>query len=51
MNDIDSKFLQLYSWVTNFAMKNNQVIGENRDYYITLQQLEEILKQLSEIYD
>ena len=36
--------MNLYVEATQIAFKNNQVVGENRDYYITLEQLEAILK-------
>jgi hypothetical protein len=38
MNEID-----IYGAAHNLAKANNQTVGEKRDYYITLQQLMDIL--------
>lgn len=31
--------INIYVKATNIAQNNNQVVGENRDFYITLEQL------------
>jgi hypothetical protein len=36
--------VNLYIEATKLAMKNNQVVGEKRNYYITLEQLEALFK-------
>lgn len=36
---------QIQSTATLLSHTNNQVVGEKRDYYITLEQLETILKE------
>ena len=36
--------MDIYSESSMWARKNNQVIGEKNDYYITLKQLMEFLK-------
>jgi hypothetical protein len=40
MNEID-----IYGAAHNLARVNNQTVGERRDYYITLEQLMDILMQ------
>lgn len=44
MEDIDG--LQIYVAATKLAQKNNQTTGEKGDYYITLEQLEAILRKM-----
>lgn len=36
--------LDIYVAATKVAMHNGQVVGERQDYYVTLQQLEEICR-------
>lgn len=35
---------EIYLNATEVSQKNNQTVGEKNDYYITLEQLERILK-------
>ena len=37
---------EIYANATMFAMKNNQTVGEKHDYYITLEQLEGLIKAI-----
>lgn len=37
--------MQIYSKAIQIARVNNQVVGKKNDYYITLQQLEELLNE------
>ena len=37
--------INIYSKVINLSRENNQVVGENNDYYITLEQLEALFKE------
>jgi len=46
---VSEESLEIYSEATKLAMKNNQVVGKNNDYYITLEQLEEIIKRANNI--
>jgi hypothetical protein len=41
--EIQQAFATLYSQVTLLAHKNQQVVGEKSDYYVTLQQLESLM--------
>lgn len=41
---MQNSMVQLYTDATNLAHENNQVVGEKNDYYVTLQQLEAIIK-------
>ena len=36
----------IYEVATRMARDNNQVVGEKNDYYITLQQLQNIIEDL-----
>lgn len=36
--------IELYSKALQLAQKNNQVVGEKSDYYVTVAQLERLLK-------
>lgn len=38
--------LKIYGAAIDLAHKNSQTVGEDNDYYITLEQLEHILIQL-----
>ena len=40
------EIINIYTRATKFAMEKGQAIGEKNDYYITLRQLEELLKQI-----
>ena len=42
---LSTTLTQIYTKAILWARKNNQVVGEKNDYYITLEQLEEILKE------
>lgn len=48
---VDKKLEELYTMAVIFARGANQVAGENRDYYVTLGQLEAFIKQLSKPID
>jgi hypothetical protein len=37
------KLVEIYSKAIRLAQGNNQTVGENNDYYITLAQLEQLL--------
>lgn len=41
----DEIVMVLYADATAWAMEHNQVVGENRDYYVTLAQLEAFIKK------
>jgi hypothetical protein len=41
---INSFAVLKYMAATELAMKNNQVVGEKNDYYITLEQLEKLFR-------
>lgn len=42
------KLLELYINATELSRDAKQTVGENNDYYITLEQLEALIKQLQE---
>ena len=44
MLTIDEILMDIQVKATQIARENNQVVGEKNDYYITLAELEEILK-------
>lgn len=46
---MNNTLIDLYSDAVVFAQENNQVVGENRDYYITLEQLEFLCKKWQKI--
>lgn len=50
VNEVRAFSIELLRNLTEYAMKNNQVIGEENDYYFTLSQLEAVLKKLLEKY-
>jgi len=39
---------QIYTDATILSRKNSQVVGEKRNFYITLEQLEAILKRIED---
>jgi len=39
---------EIYTLATDLSHKNEQVVGEKRDFYITLLQLENILKRFED---
>ena len=41
--NFETKLQQLIEVSTNIAMNNHQVVGEKHDYYITLEQLNDLL--------
>ena len=43
---IADKLMELYTNATQTARGKNQTIGEKKDYYITLEQLNEFMKEL-----
>lgn len=45
---VSDQLLKVYTDATTNAMKNNQVVGENNDYYVTLEQLMAIISQFAE---
>jgi len=47
--DIDGLIVQFYSQAIKLAQSNNQVVGVNNDYYITLEQLENMLKNVKKL--
>ena len=47
--DKDAALMQIYTEVIKFAHSNNQVVGENNDFYITLEQLEAIMMKFLSI--
>ncbi len=48
MNEPEA-MLSLYSDATVFAMKNKQTVGEKHDFYITLEQLEALIRPFIEV--
>lgn len=40
---------RFYMEAINIARQNNQTVGEKKDYYLTLQQIEELLKEIENI--
>ena len=40
---MDEQLFQIYNDATRIAMRNNQVVGEKNDYYVTIAQLEDII--------
>jgi hypothetical protein len=38
------ELIELYTVCTQLAMKQNQTVGEKNDYYVTLEQIEWIIK-------
>jgi len=40
---LEQILIQIYTEVIKISRVNNQIVGEKRDYYVTLQQLEEIM--------
>ena len=45
LNEIHADLIMIYTNAIELSHSNNQVIGEKLDYYITLEQLEGILKE------
>lgn len=43
-----SKFVQIYSKAIQLAHSHSQTVGEKNDYYVTLEQLNEILMDIEE---
>lgn len=39
----------IYSLASHLARANNQIVGEKSDFYITLEQLEAIIKKVFQI--
>lgn len=39
--------IEIYTKAIQLANKNNQTVGEKRDLYITIEQLEQIIKNAS----
>ena len=46
MTYINDELLKVYVEATELAMGNQQVVGEKREYNVTLQQLENIVKEI-----
>jgi ABC-type transporter Mla subunit MlaD len=46
-----SFLMDLLAHLTTFAMRNNQVVGEDKEYFVTLAQLEVAIKQMLVEYD
>lgn len=40
---VSEQLIELYTKATEWAMKENQVVGENNDYYITLWELQSLI--------
>ena len=46
MTKVNDNLMILYAEATLLARQVKQVVGENRDYYITLEQLENLIKSV-----
>ena len=44
MKNLEDKIIEIYTKAIELAREKNQTIGEKNDYYITLEQLEKIVK-------
>jgi hypothetical protein len=43
-------FIDLYVALMKLAQKNKQIIGEKSDYFVTLEQIQEEMKNLEELH-
>ena len=46
INRYMTELIETYTQATKLAMNNNQTVGEENDYYITLKQLMDILNDI-----
>ena len=45
---LELALVQVYMNASKIAFENNQVVGEKRNYYVTLEQLERLLNEWRE---
>ena len=43
---VNDLFMELYTRASQWAQRRNETVGENNEYYITLEELERLITQI-----